>query len=174
MIVRSLLCCVAVLLAAAAGAVADDAEIKKTAKARAQEAQNALVKGELGPLVALTHPKLVEAMGGKDKMAAQVADVLKAMKNKGAEFKSVTILEPGELIRTGNELYLAVPLTLEMTLPGGRVKSQGMLIGVSGDNGKTWVFVDAAPGRDRIKQVLPDLPDAIVFPKKEPPVLIKD
>ena len=172
MVARTPCFCAIVLVAGVASA--DDADIKKVAKAKAQEAQNSLVNGELGPLIALTHPKLVEAMGGKEKMAAQVTDLLKSMKNKGAAFKSVTILDPGELIRSGDDLYLTVPLTLEMTVPGGRVKSPGMLIGVSGDKGKTWVFVDAAPGRDRVKQILPDLPPAITFPKKEPPTVIKD
>src|SRR5258708_5773056 len=83
----------------ATSASADDADIKKAAKAQAEDTQAALIKGEFEKLVSMTHPKAVELLGGKDKMAAFLATELKKMKDMGFEFKSATILDPGEPLR---------------------------------------------------------------------------
>jgi hypothetical protein len=153
---------------------ADDAEVKKAAKAKAEESQAALVKGDYGKLAELTHPKIVEMVGGKEKMAAGLTGVMKKLKEQGIEYKSAKMLEPGDLIRSGKDIYVTVPFTLEMVVPGGRLHSKSALIGVSNDAGKNWVFIDGSLGSESIKKVFPDLPDAITFPKQEPPVFVKD
>src|SRR5438045_2512650 len=80
---------------------ADDTDIKKTAKAQAEESQAALIKGDFGKLADLTHPKLVEKMGGKEKMVAYLTTEMKKMKEMGYEFKSVKVMAPGDPVRAG-------------------------------------------------------------------------
>jgi len=172
MVARFLLACLAAGLACSASA--DDGDIKKAAKAQAEVTQAALVKGEFETLVRHTHPLVVEQLGGKEKMVAFLRTETKKMKDQGFEFKAVKIADPGELARVGKEIYVGIPLAMEMSAPGGRLSNKGFLIGVSNDDGKTWVFIDSAPGRERIKMAFPDLPDAIVIPKKERPTFVKD
>ena len=122
----------------------------------------------------MTHPKVVEVMGGKEKMVAALTKELKVMKDAGMEFKSAKVLDPSNLVRVEKEIFVVVPLTLELTSPKRKVTTKGALVGLSRDEGKTWVFVDATPGRDKLKEMIPNLPDAIVLPKKEPPVITKE
>jgi hypothetical protein len=150
----------------------DDADMKKTAKAQAEEIQTALVKGDFAKVADLTHPKAVDALGGKKKMAAFLADGMKAMKEQGIEFKNVKILDPSEPVKAEKDAYIVVPFTLELTASGKKLQSKGAIVGVSSDGGKTWVFLDANPGRDKLKLLLPDLPDSLVIPKQDPPKVI--
>jgi hypothetical protein len=153
----------------------DGAQLKSSAVAKAKESQDALIQGDFVRLVDLTHPKAVEKLGGKEKAVAFLTAETKKMKDEeGIEFKSYKFLNPGDPIRVGAEIYIGIPFALEMIAPGGRLLTDGMLIGVSIDEGTTWSFVDTDPGREKVKVVLPNLPDAIVFPKKELPVFLKD
>ena len=65
MSVRRVVACLALVLCASWSVRADDAEIKKTAKASAEACQNAFVKGEYDKFIDLTHPKIVEEVGGR-------------------------------------------------------------------------------------------------------------
>jgi hypothetical protein len=152
----------------------EDAEIQKSAKAEAERVQSALVKGDFGTVADGTHPKIVEQLGGRKMMLATLTKTLDAMKADGIEFKKVDILDPDVPVKAGKDLYIHVPIDLEMTAPGKRIRQRGGLVGVSGDGGKTWTFIDTSPGRDAIKQLVPDLPDAIKFPKKTQPTVIED
>jgi hypothetical protein len=165
---------VCLMLSLPTAAHSDDTDVKKTAKAKAEEIQTALVKGDLEKVADLTHPKVVTGLGGKEKMVARMKKEIEAMKGQGSAFKSAKILDPSEPITAGKELYIGIPFDLEMTVTGGRLLSRGFLVGVSSDGGKSWTFVDGVPGRDKIKELLPNLPDALVFPKREPRTLIKD
>jgi len=152
---------------------ADDAEIKKTAKAKATECQNAFVKGDYETFADLTHPKAIEDSGGRKKMVEGLAAEIKSLKAMGTEFKAVKMAEASDPVAAGKVLYICVPFTMEMSTPNGLVGVKSSLLGISTDKGKTWLFVDAIAGRESLKKSFPDLPAALVIPKNEPPTLIK-
>lgn len=153
---------------------ANDAELKKVAKAKADECQNALIKGEYGKFVDFCHPKVVELSGGKQKMIALLTDGTKEMKSMGISFEATKMLAPSDPIAVEKELYITVPFTLEIKVPDGRLTTKGALIGISSDGGKTWLFADATPGREKLQKVFPKLPEKLLLPKKEQPVFVKD
>jgi hypothetical protein len=173
MLTRLLLVCLVCVLGISF-TLADDADVKKAAKKHFDEAQNALLKGDYDKFVAVNHPKVIESMGGKEKMAAYLAKETKKMKADGYEFKSVRTGTPSDPIRVGNEIYLTIPSTLEITVPGGRLLTDSTGIGLSTDGGKTWVIVNAVKEREQLIKVLPDLPTALALPKLVPPTFIKD
>lgn len=172
MTARGIACLVVVV--AAPFAAADDAEIKKAAKAQAEKCQKAFVTGDYETFADLSHAVVVSAGGGRKKMIEGLAAELKKMKDNGTEFKAVTVADPTDPVAAGKTLYIVVPFTFEMKTPAARVAVKSSLLGVSGDGGKTWAFVDALPGRESIKKSFPDLPEKLEFPKKEPPTVIKD
>ncbi len=59
---------VLVLVSWASVGAADDAEIKKTAKAKAEECQNAFIKGDYEKFADLSHSAVISAGGGRKKM----------------------------------------------------------------------------------------------------------
>lgn len=150
----------------------EDATIQKSAKAGAEEIQSALVKGDYATVADLTHPRIVEGMGGREKMLEVMTRGLDEMKAGGVEIISVKVLDPAAPVKGGSETYIFVPFDLEMKAPGKRISSRGGLVGVTGDGGKTWKFIDTSPGRAALKKALPDLPDSLEFPKKEPPKVV--
>jgi len=152
----------------------DDEAIKKTAKARAEECHSAILKGNYETFTNLMHPKAVELMGGKEKLAFHLTAEMKEMKARGVELKSFRVSDPTDPVAVGKELYLLVPAVLEMKVPDGRLLTDSTMLGVSADGGKTWVFVNAVKERKDILQVIPRLPDAIVLPKQKPPTLFKN
>jgi hypothetical protein len=61
-----------------------------------------------------------------------------------------------------------------MTAPGGKILQKSFVIGVSGDEGKSWVFVNGDVDIKQVKKVLPNLPDELKRPEKQKPVFKKD
>jgi hypothetical protein len=174
MTTRRFLACLALVFGASVPVAADDAEIKKVAKAKANECQNALLKGDYDKFVDLTHPKVVEGNGGRKKMTDTMMAGVKELKEKGITFKSVTVHDPSDPIAGEKAMYIVIPTTLEMTVPGGRLTGKRAVLGISNDSGKTWVFVDTTPGRESLKKVFTDLPDKLPIPKNEQPTFVKD
>lgn len=174
MLARWLVACLLTGFCASLPAKADDAEIKKTAKAKAEECQTAFVKGDYEKFTDLSHPKVVSAGGGRKKMIEGLDTEMKKLKASGTEFKAAKISDPSDPVMGDKDLYICVPFTFEMSTPNAKVAIKSSLLGVSGDGGKTWTFVDAIAGRDSLKKSFPDLPEKLVIPKTEPPTVIKD
>ena len=161
---------VAALAAAGCGpSRLDDAAAKKNAKAKAEELQAAFSKADHDTFTRLMHPKLVEMAGGREKMVAHLAAEVKSAKDTGYEYESFTVGEPSDPVRGGTDLYLTVPSTLRIKAPVGHLVTDSTLLGVSGDGGRTWVFINAVKPREEVKRVVPGLPDAVALPELKPP-----
>lgn len=159
--------------AAGTSARADNDEMKKAAKAQAEKAQTAVMKGDAETLIDLTHPKLVEQLGGRDKAITATRSGVKMYKDKGLEIKAAKVGDPSDPVQGGKELYIVVPTTTEMTTPQGKAVSQGYMVGVSADGGKMWRFVHGALDAEKVRKLLPDIPEKLVLPKRDVKI-IKD
>ena len=152
----------------------EEAAIQKSAKAKAEVVQSALVKGDFETVADHTHPNIIKQLGGREQMLATLKQGLEAMKAEGIDLKGVTVLDPSRPVKVGNTTYIHVPMELEMNGPGKRLRASGGFVGVTSDGGKTWVFLDTAPGRAALKKLVPDLPDALDIPAKGPPKILDD
>jgi hypothetical protein len=140
-------------------------QAKAVAKAVLDEDYNKLVDG--------THPKVVEIMGGKEKMIETTKVIMKNLKDMGFKFKSHTVGKPHEPVIDGKTAYLVLPTTLELTTPDSKIVTESYLLGMTTDGGKTWVFVDGAGMEQKaIKdKVFPKLPEGLKLPEKKPPTV---
>ena len=60
-----------------------------------------------------------------------------------------------------------------MTAPGGELHLEGYLLGVSGDGGKTWTFLDAEKlTAANVRQVLPSYDPRLKLPEKKQPKFV--
>lgn len=153
---------------------ADDVEIKKVVKAKVEVLNEATVKGEFARIADLTHPKVVEIAGGREKMIALMEKSFKEMKEEGISVHSAKVGEPSDLARKGGDLYVVVPFDLTMKVEGGKITASGYVVGVSSDQGKVWTFVNSSSSPGAIKLILPDLPNSLELPEKRKPVFEKD
>ena len=146
-------------------------------RALAEENSVALISANYARLVDLTYPKVVELIGGRDKMIEALRRSSEDMKARGSKILGAELSEPKEVVTAGDKQFAIVPMTVRVQVPTGALRSKSFLIAVSEDRGKTWTFVDSAglvsePGKEREKlaQILPDFPSQLRLPPREEPV----
>lgn len=159
------------LVTCGVAARAEDEPKSAVVKTKAGEIVAAIKKEEYAKVVDLTYPKLVELVGGRERMLAELEASMKQLKQKGYSFKSIEVGEPGEILTEGKNTFAVVPTTTEMAAPEGKIVLESYLLGISSDGGKTWTFVDgngisAAEKRDLI---LPKLPAKLELPARMRP-----
>jgi len=153
----------------------DDVQaMKKTVKGKVEEINNALIKEDYNKVADLTHPSVVKKAGGKEKMIAGMETSLKDMKSKGFSFEAVKVEEPSDPVSSDSEIFVVVPFVLQMKAPGGKLKSKSFVIGVSSDQGKSWVFVNGDLDIEKVKLILPTLPEKLKLPARQQAVFEKE
>jgi len=140
--------------------------------AQAKELETALASKDYAKVIDLTHPKVIEIGGGREKLLAEMTNEMKSMEAEGVELLSSTSATPSQLIRDASGIYAVVPVTTRIKAKDGVFQTEGSLIGVSTDGGLNWTFVDAT-GKDQteLKKILPNL-DQLNVPPERPPVKI--
>ncbi len=155
---------------------ADEAAESALIKKKAQQIGEALQKEDYVVLVNLTYPKVVEMLGGKEKMVAALKTGIKSMKDQGIAFSSLVVAEPGKRASKGKNTFVIVPTTTEMTVPVGKIVVKSYLLGISPDSGKTWTFIDGngLSTPEKRDQILPEMPEGFQLPEPQKPEIIKD
>jgi hypothetical protein len=149
---------------------AEDVKVEEI-KARAEEASNAFIKGDYQKFVDLTYPKLVELMGGREKMISLTEGQMREMKAQGVEFMSTTVDVPREVVPAGPQVFSIVPYTLKMKTPEGVITQQSYLLAISNSDSIKWTFIDVTGLNDaQLKAVVPGAVGRVTFPAKQPPV----
>src|SRR5262249_25423816 len=152
---------------------ADNPSVKQVVKGKVEEINNALIKEDFAKVADLTHPKVVKLMGGREKMISAMESGIKDMKSKGYAFRSVKVDAASDPVTAGSDMFVVVPFLLEMKAPKGRLLQKSFVIGVSSDQGKSWAFVNGDLDVQKVKQVLPNLPEQLKLPERQKPVLEK-
>ena len=142
-------------------------EAAKQLRAQAEESSRAFMEGNYERLADFTHPKVVELMGGREKMAAAVRKGMAGVKSQGFETLSYApAAEPTQVLREGRETYAILPTKLRMRTPGAVIYvSESFMIAVSADDGKNWTFVSGATAdAARLKLLMPEVADKLKLP----------
>lgn len=152
-------------------------EERAGAKKLAQAMGDATVKGD--PLAVLDHtyePVIKELMGGQKAAEERRKKLFEKFADDGIKYKSYTVGDPGDLYTEGDNTFVVLPTTMEMTTPLGVMKGKAYLLGISTDAGKTWKFVDGPVLQDKKarEKVLPKLPEKLELPELTRPELVKD
>ena len=71
-------------------------------KETAERTNKALLAADYAAVADLTHPKLVQLMGGRPKLIATIQSAVAQMKSQGITFKSATIENPTDAIAAKN------------------------------------------------------------------------
>ena len=150
----------------------DSAKVEEQAKAVGK----AFLDSDWSKVADLTYPKVVEMMGGKEKMVAEVEKGMKRIKDQGFSFKKYTVGTAQAPVADGKTVYMVVPTSLEIAGPATKIVTDSYLLAVSPDSGKTWTFADGAGLADpeKRKVVFPSLPAGLKLPAKKDPVVTKE
>jgi hypothetical protein len=132
----------------------------------------AVTNGDYKTLVDHMYPRLVEMMGGKEKMLALATKSMDQLKTQGITFENASVGSPGKFYKAGAEIHCIVPETLTLKLPSGHAVSHSSLLAISSDGGKNWSFIDLNQGTiDAIPQIFPYFNHDLKIPEPTAPVL---
>lgn len=116
-----------------------------------------------------TYPKIVEMMGGKEKMVEVTSTTMAKMESQNFIFKSITFKDPSELMEHNGDLQCALTQIIVMDTPNGKVQNERTLVAISEDDGNNWVFLDSSGmNSDSLKGIYPNLhPDLVLKPESK-------
>ena len=160
---------------AAGGGKPTEAEMKSNAKRDASALAAAMVAADWNTTIKYMPRRLVDMMGGDEGIKKTFLKGTAEMDSQGFGFHSSTVGEPEQLQEIDGLHVLKVPQRTEMKAPGGRLVSNGWLLGVSGNSGRDWVFIDMVKlSNETLPKIYPEFSGRITFPEKKPPVFEKD
>ncbi len=138
----------------------------------AQECGNALVQGDYTNVVRLTYPKVVEGLGGADKMIALLTEGSEQMKSNGLSFVSCKVERPRKISGSDSRRYAIVPEEITIKVVNGMLTKKSFLLAVAETNSEHWTFVDGVNLNSQTVRVLfPDFPDDLQFPEASQTIL---
>lgn len=165
----------AILVTALIGLSALAQERSASVVKQAGEVRDATMKGDYSKVADMSVDAIVAELGGKEKMVEFIRKGMEQIKERGFEFRSYTIGEPGAFVEKDKKTFVVVPTAMEMKFPKGLIRSKSFLLGVSSDMGKTWKFADGAGISKNLglrDKLLPDLPKELELPKPATPEII--
>lgn len=142
-------------------------------KIQAEELCTATVKGDFAKLADLTHAKLLEKLGGRDKLIAFLKRDSEGMKADGFELMSATVSDAIQIVKVEKELFAVLPLTLTIKAPKGKAIQESSVIGISDDDGANWKFINGI-NQQRFSLLFPNAASKVQIPAEKPPVFTKD
>lgn len=147
----------------------------KKIKEQAEMTAKSLLEDDYESLLKFTYPKVIELVGGRERMISIIKKGKAEMKQQGISFESVTIGEPSGTVKAGDEIHCLIPQTVFMKVPRGKMKNESYLLAVSQDDGNNWFYIDTTNlTMDNVKMVLPNYNSDLKIPVKKEPQFIAD
>ncbi len=150
--------------------------------ARAQRATDAITKeaaqyskavltNDYPKVISYTQDRVIETMGGKDAAIQLLKKSSEDMKAKGFGIEDAKIGDANEPQKIGPWTVSIVAEALKLKMPGNRAIQESFLLAISGDDSKTWKFIDLGPlSEDQLFRIFPELKGKFLMPPKKPPV----
>jgi hypothetical protein len=162
------------ILLAMAPVVALAQDISATIRQEARKCAKALLSADYEGLVAYSHRRVIEGVGGKDAMIAVVKRGTEKMRSQGTTIEDVTIGEPEKPRKVDSWLVALIPQRILMKVSGGQLEQESHLLGISEDDGAEWVFIDVGTlTKVNFSEVFPELAGKIELPARKQPVFKK-
>ena len=168
-------CLVFALLVAVMRARASADNMEAIIKTQAEEWAKAVLTGDFEGTVRFTPARVVAFMGGKKAMLATLKRTDAEMKAAGLTIEKATVDVPEKAQRVGAWLTSQVTTLMVARTRGGHVTQYGALLGISEDEGKTWVFLSLENKTEaQLAKDFPELAGKITLPAIRKPVFTKD
>lgn len=142
---------------------------------QAKEVSDAFARKDYERFADLTYPKVIEMVGGREKMLSELNRQLKEMESEGVVVISSTSGAPTQFLHDSGSIYAVLPMTLKAKARDGVFQADSTMIGISSDGGASWTFIDAG-GKDQseLKKLLPNVADRLNLPLEKKPVKIEN
>lgn len=135
-------------------------------KKQADEMIKAFETNDFDKFADFIYPKVVEAVGGKDKFVAGLKAATEQFKTSGVEPLDYVVKNPTQIVDYNKRLYSILPTEATLKVQNRTAKVFGGLLGVSDDKGDNWKFV-RIESRESLKRLFPDVADGLILPAIE-------
>ena len=141
-------------------------------KQGANRVAKATIAGDWTTVADSTYGKVVEQMGGRQKMLSDMKIVMTQLKEQGMAITSFNVGTPGEPVSDGGRIFSVVPVSVELSGQKGKLHSKGYLLAISEDKGKSWKYVDGSGMANKTikEKIFPKLPAKLKLPEIQKPV----
>ena len=132
---------------------------------------NSILTGDYDKLIDLTHPKIVEMTGGREKMKSIIEQGL------GSNFEIISneLEKPEKLIISDSIIQCSLKQRQEFKMDNNKYYTIGYLIGISYDSGGTWYFISVSGNTlTTIRTHFPELSEELNVCSQSNPILIND
>jgi len=125
----------------------------------------AVYAADIETVVGYTHSKVIELMGGEEKMKVALQQALGQIKSKGMKIETLHFpADPTFLTGTANE-FVIVPTKMIISAGGQRVESLNYQFGVRANGEKSWKYIEGSRiNRENVGTLFPDFPTDYKFP----------
>lgn len=133
------------------------------------------INQEFKSYVQFCYPKVLEMIGGRERMIEILEMQASQMANENVRFTRISFGEPTSIIEMGSELQCTIPQTLEIQLQGGRLVTKSTIIAISENQGENWYFIDPT-NKDihTIRELFPNISEKLVIPQRPEPTFYAD
>ena len=146
----------------------DRAGVEAQVKAGVEATVRAFVEGDYDDFFALCDPIVVAMLGGRERACRYLRSQVEEMASQDFVFSHVVIDQPLVFYRAGDELQALVRYTAHCAGPQCRTSSGGYMIGISQDDGATWLYVGGTDAEERdLRHYFPNLSPDMEFPPDE-------
>jgi hypothetical protein len=114
-----------------------------------------------------TYSKVLDMMGGKEKMIQATTSSMNQMKKEGFQILDLNFKNASAIISHDKELQCSLTQELLMQIPQGKLLATYTLIAISSDEGKNWKFMDTSgKSKETMLKYFPNLSPDIVIKQK--------
>ncbi len=143
-------------------------------KEQGQKVGSAFLSGDFEALLDGTYPRILELVGGREKMLAVLKSEVAKWEAQKIKMVSYEVGEPGEVKSAGAKLVAVVPTEMKMEFPEALYTQKSFMLAVSTDGGKVWKFISGANlNKAALKLLVPEAAEVIELPKELEPVVEK-
>ena len=136
-------------------------------QADARRLQNAIRDGEKAAFIELTHPIIIESMGGPEQAESDLDDALADMQSAGMVIESMTFPADPRFFSSDTTDFVFVPMLTTFTVGGQRIESLSYLLGAKPRQTSKWTYIDGSQielQNQNVDTWFPDFPAGQTYP----------
>ena len=166
---RSLVLLTTLALSFGIGRAADVAEeIQKKVAVMTE----AFFKGDFEKQIDLMPPKILELVGGREKMLAVLKRETAAMEANQMKVQSYEVGAPVQIVESDGTTFALMPSTLTLKTPTVKATKKSHVLGI-GDGKGGWSFLRTEQGEEKVRLIVPNLPATMKIPAPQKPTIEK-
>ena len=147
-------------------------EVEKKMLEAAQQCSDAGITKDWDAVVKFMPPIVIEMSGGKEQVIAAAKAADQQLAADGFTVQKATVSEPIRKKEINGTMYAIIPQQLSISIPQGKLRHKGYMLGISKQPYGTWHFMSITRGSEpQLKQMFPDIAADFEFPAPEKPEL---